>query len=255
MSRESDAHAAFEELAVRHVLGGLAEQEAQVFRAHLLECGECRARVGELRAIASDLADVERDERRQRAAKALETKRRERDRDEEGGDDRGPGSPRSLRLLFFGGIGIMILLAIWNFTLRSNNIELRERLQAEQEASSVINFGTPWLTEVSPGPVVGVARESDGRLAVFVDGLAANQVYGVYILAEDDRVLNWLAVPAVDGRVRYLHDREDAAVRIEVWRPPSGTPGENPAGRQVFGASAPGIDDNREQTSEETEAS
>lgn len=237
MSREPDAHNTFEELAVRHVLGGLAEQEAQVFRAHLLECGECRARVGELRAIASNLADVERDERRQRAAKALETKRRERERDDDGGDDRVAPSPRSMRLLFFGGIGIMILLAVWNFSLRSNNIELQRLLVAEQNASAVINFGTSWVT-VS-GPAEGVAREGDGRLAVFVDGLAAEQVYGVYVRAENDDVLFFDDVRAVDGRVRLLVDRPDEAAKIQVWRPPSGQPGEQPAGRQVFGAVSP----------------
>ena len=61
-------HRRYEEMAVAHVLGGLTPAQGRTFRSHLLECADCRARVGELRAIAHELAGVERDEERERAA-------------------------------------------------------------------------------------------------------------------------------------------------------------------------------------------
>ena len=57
-------HDRYERMAVGHVLGGLDEVDAAAFRAHLLECADCRKRVNELRGIASDLARTEREERR-----------------------------------------------------------------------------------------------------------------------------------------------------------------------------------------------
>ena len=92
---DADRHRHYEELAVTHVLGGLSESDGRVFRSHLLDCPQCRARVGELRRIANDLADAERDERRMRAAKAVETKRR--DDDDEEVEPEEPRSPRAHR--------------------------------------------------------------------------------------------------------------------------------------------------------------
>src|SRR5688572_33317351 len=84
----ADGHRYFEGLAVAHVLGGLDDSEGRVFRSHLLECGTCRARVGELRAISHDHADVERVELPRRPALAIATKRRA--VQHESDDHRGP---------------------------------------------------------------------------------------------------------------------------------------------------------------------
>src|SRR5687767_13346777 len=113
----ADGHRYYEGLAVAHVLGGLDDTEGQVFRSHLLECVDCRARVGELRAIAHDLADVERDERRMRAAQAIDTKRREGD---DGGEesDETPDVTRASRITVIVGMVLVIGLSLWNFTLR-----------------------------------------------------------------------------------------------------------------------------------------
>src|SRR5680860_1116525 len=113
-----DAHHHFEQLAVAHVLGGLDDGDARVFRSHLLECPNCRARVGELRAIAHDLADVERDERRTRAANAVETKRREPDTERPSEPQLSP--TRTVRVAMAAGLVLLIAMTGWNFLLRQN---------------------------------------------------------------------------------------------------------------------------------------
>jgi hypothetical protein len=64
-----DLHARYEQLALSHVLGGLERGDANDFRTHLRGCGDCRARVAELRGISSTLDAAAREERR-RAAEA-----------------------------------------------------------------------------------------------------------------------------------------------------------------------------------------
>jgi anti-sigma factor RsiW len=66
----ADEHRRFEHLAVGHVLGGLDPVDAAEFRVHLTGCRDCRRRVAELRAIATDMAAAEREER---AASRLQT--------------------------------------------------------------------------------------------------------------------------------------------------------------------------------------
>ncbi|MDP8971454.1 MAG: hypothetical protein M3N52_13335, partial [Actinomycetota bacterium] len=140
--RGSEGHRYFEGLAVSHVLGGLDESEGRIFRSHLLECAACRARVGELRAIAHELADVERDERRVRAAKAIETKRREADDDP--AVDKPQPPPRATRIVALAGLMLIIALAVWSFTLRSAVSKLQNALDDRLEASAVMEFGTSW---------------------------------------------------------------------------------------------------------------
>ena len=63
-------------MAVGHVLGGLDQVDAAAFRAHLLNCPDCRRRVNELRDIASDLAATEREERRAALRAAVDVEQR-----------------------------------------------------------------------------------------------------------------------------------------------------------------------------------
>src|SRR5690606_6579052 len=103
---------------------GLSLDQGRVFRSHLLECSACRARVGELRAIAHDLADVERDERRIRTAKRTEKKAEQEDEDAPAGPSRLSGR---LTLLVAAGLTVLMALSVWNFMLRG-------RLQHAEEA-------------------------------------------------------------------------------------------------------------------------
>ena len=218
MTGERDEHRGYEEFAVRHVMGGLDERESQVFRSHLLECEHCRQRVGELRSIASELAEVERAERRERAARAVETKQRE-DADD-GSDLTDRASPRSSRIMVLVGLGLIMLLSVWNFLLRGENAELSTSLAAEREASAVINFGDPWDTVSEEPGVNGRVRVEGRRIAVMVAGTDDDSPYTITQVDGNGAPLRVDGDPVSrDGYLRYLRDLHPRAVVIEVTKP------------------------------------
>lgn len=241
MTLGSDGHRYFEELAVNHVVGGLDESEGRIFRAHLLECGECRAQVGELRAIAHDLADVERDERRVRAAKAIETKRRETD-EEDPDDDEIPGSSRASRIAVVAGLVIVILLSAWNFTLRGRIAELVDTKDRAVAASGVLGLGEKWDVVTQDGGLRGTVNQlGDGLVLLIVDA-QTDRTYGVYIQTNTGETAWRRGVkPPPDGRFLVVPDGSpNDAVRVLVTDPgPDGVPGEAPSGRVVFEAKVP----------------
>ena len=229
-------HPYFEGLALAHVLGGLSESDGQVFRAHLLECSDCRARVGELRALAHDLADVERDERRVRAARAIETKRRE--VDEDAGEEIEPvPSARSSRIVVFVGLALVVLLAAWNFTLRGANEALTMFTQKQGDAVEVALFGIPWDVQVTGGgaTVEASVKEQDGRLAVLMSGVESGDVYGLYLIGADDQVLGNHPLARVDDRLFDIVALPKGAVRAVV----TDRPGAGVVGTRVIEAARP----------------
>ncbi|MGH8883679.1 MAG: hypothetical protein ACRDYX_00580 [Egibacteraceae bacterium] len=240
MTPGPDGHRYFEELAVTHVVGGLDDSEGQIFRAHLLECGECRAQVGELRSIAHDLADVERNERRVRAAKAVETKRREA-AEEDLAVDEVPGSSRASRIAVVVGLVIVIVLSAWNFTLRGRVAELVEANGRAVQASGVLEFGQKWDVVGQDGGLQGTVKRLGDSLAILVVKAQTDRIYGVYIQT-DKGVIAWRrGVKPPDGRFLIVPDgpRKDA-VRVLITDPgPDTVPGEVPSGRVVFEAKAP----------------
>jgi hypothetical protein len=203
MLGNSDEHRSYEDFAVRHVMGSLDEAESSTFRSHLLDCAECRARVGELRSIASDLVEVERAERRERAAKLVETKEREED---EGTDLRDPveGPGRGGRLLAIAGVGLIVVLSIWNFVLRGQNASLQAFATALQESAEVVNFGDAWTTEETAPGVQGIARIEDGRLAVMVRGTDDQASYQLKRYDAEGALLDAMTVESVDGQIRWF---------------------------------------------------
>jgi hypothetical protein len=235
-------HRYFDELAVAHVVGGLDESEGRVFRAHLLDCDECRARVYELRTIAQDLTEAERDERRVRAAKAIETKRREADEDDFEGEE--PLAPaRSARAVVLVGLLLMMLLAAWNFTLRGANVRLESTIDSVLEAASIVEYGTPWAIAGRQTGIRGTVKEEGQRVVVLIDEANADTVYGVYVLNQDGNVLRSDRVPSVNERVRLLFDKPDHAATLVVTDPGRGSlPGAEPqgSGTVVLTATAPG---------------
>jgi len=62
-----ERHDRYAQLALSHVLGGLARGDADDFRSHLRGCEDCRARVAELRGISSTLDAAAREERKRAA--------------------------------------------------------------------------------------------------------------------------------------------------------------------------------------------
>jgi hypothetical protein len=210
-------------MAVAHVVGGLSLDEGRLFRSHLLECTSCRARVGELRAIAHDLLDVERDERRQRAANRTETKARE-------GEDADTPVARTSRingratLLVAVGLLILMSLSAWNFVLRGQLQVSEEKLDQWRNSIRVLQDGTPWQVSRT-GPVKGQVRMLDQSMVILVSGLAQEGEYTLKLLDVDGsekyrqslRAVNGVAHafvadnPQVDAADSVLLIREDAS--------------------------------------------
>ncbi|MGH8906149.1 MAG: hypothetical protein ACRD0K_06470 [Egibacteraceae bacterium] len=239
MTPGADGHRYFEELAVSHVVGGLDESEGRVFRAHLLECNECRAQVGELRAIAHDLADIERDERRVRAAKAIETKRRETDDDEPDAGESPPVS-RASRVALIVGLMLVIVLSAWNFTLRGSVEQLIEANRRSAEAAAVLGFGDEWDVVGSP-PLRGVVRMSGSQLVVLLGNANPERMYAVSVYDERSQPL-WSGTAPVlpNGSFLVIPGRDmTAAARVIVTDAGSGEPDESPSGPPLFEAEPP----------------
>ncbi len=242
----ADDHRYFEGMAVAHVLGGLDDGEGRVFRAHLLECADCRARVGELRAIAHDLADVERDERRVRAAQALETKRRESDDDEEAPEQE-PESSRASRVTVLVGLVLLIGLSLWNFTLRGA-LTQQHQINAKLRDAGVIaksGSGTRWSTVISQGDVEGSVISDGGEFVASVDGLDDTQVYGLFVVRGDGETQFSSSFAPPDGRLYQLFRLPEGADKVIISDPADppggevGQPGSTPSGTTVFEARRP----------------
>ena len=240
---DAGGHRYFEGLAVAHVLGGLDDSEGRVFRAHLLDCGSCRARVGELRAIAHDLADVERDERRVRAAQAIDTKRRESDEETDEAADPMP-SQRSSRATVIVGLVLIIGLSLWNFTLRSGMI-VAEGVNANLVESAVIrDSGEPWTEVFQAEGVDGSVLSKDGKFVVILDGLATDRWYGVYA-QKSDGVWDSYEVPVEDSDMLvWSFALPESATKIKITAPSDQNgkptmPGAEPSGQTIYEALAP----------------
>jgi hypothetical protein len=213
----ADQHRRYEEMAVAHVLGGLDESEGRDFRAHLLECPMCRARVGELRALAHDLADVERDERRVRAARATETKRRDHDQ-----IDLGEGEPPRLmrpRILTVLGVAAILALLAWNVTLRESSTRVARDMTRSAEAASVLEFGTAGTVLQRAGTIRAQAKTDGGALVVLIDGLDDERLYVLYLVNADGRSVFRAPVRATDGRLFTLIDYPEGSERVLLMLP------------------------------------
>ena len=240
---DAGGHRYFEGLAVAHVLGGLDDSEGRVFRSHLLECGSCRARVGELRAIAHDLADVERDERRVRAAQAIDTKRREADEELDQAAEQAP-SPRSSRVTIIVGLVLIIGLSLWNFTLRSS-LTMQRMAADEMELAGVIaESGIAWNKALSEKGVDAEVSHKDGHYVITASGLAPG-VYGLYVLTDSGVVAESDHLPvAEDGLVHRAFRLPENAAKVVITRPTDSNgnpipPGPEPKGLKVFEARRP----------------
>lgn len=170
----------WDELALGHVLGGLPDADASSFRGHLAGCGQCRARVAELRSMASDLAAAEREER---ATQRLRTRTESRDDAVVPPVSDGGGMRR--RALVAGAVVavVVLLLALWAAWLRDLNGELREVAEAHARTLTVLGSGTsvPATTSQSVTGVVAVAGD-----------LVAWSLAGLPTPASDERLVVWV---------------------------------------------------------------
>lgn len=223
MSEASGAerHRYYEELAVTHVMGGVSESDGAVLRAHLLECAECRARVGELRRIAHDLADVERDERRVRAAKAVETKRRESE-DDDVELDEPQANHRMSRIVFLLGLLFVLGLAGWNFMLRSSLEIQQATIEQAEAATQLLVDGRRAEVTLPSGELSATSqvRYDDDRLVVVLDGAEPGARYHFWLLNGDELINDFAPRPLSTGESRMIraHPRADGASELIVTR-------------------------------------
>ncbi|HSK98397.1 MAG TPA: hypothetical protein VK891_17350 [Euzebyales bacterium] len=232
-------------MAVAHVVGGLSLDEGRLFRSHLLECSSCRARVGELRAIAHDLADVERDERRLRTAKRTETKTHESE-----DDTAVAAAPRiSGRATLLVAAGLMVLMALsaWNFVLRGRLQQTEEMMLLLRRSVGVLQDGDAWRVGQSPVPGVdGEVATLGEDMVIMITGLTERD-YGIYLLDATGRTTHSIPVEATTGMIYEYVDRPliESAERMLLLRTDE-LPDE-PDGAEMIEANRPPDDDTVEQ--------
>lgn len=196
-------HERFEELAVGHVLGGLAEDDAAEFRSHLIGCRDCRLRVAELRDIASELAAAERDERRVARLKTEVVRATgEDDEDEVGGDQADPHGPpgpgRGAGIALIVLLLVTVGLAFWNLHLRETAASLVQDSGIREQT----------LAEMASGVVVPVDA---------VDG-----VTGVVVLDEEQVAYSFAGLPGLRTGQRlvvWLQSDDAGSAREQVFGP------------------------------------
>jgi hypothetical protein len=229
-------HDRFDELAVGHVLGGLPSSAAAEFRSHLTGCRDCRARVAELRDIASDLAAAERDERSHERVKTEVARRNAAD------PLHGRAWEVSVRVLA-GTLVVAVLgvlgLAFWNFHLRDQNAELLRVARTREAVLDGLATGDRVPTELSAGV--------SGRVVTDADDVTIDLV-GLPALGADEQLVVWLLgdVPTDHYWVRFAPDRiADGRLAFRDPHRGAGTlvvsvegaePGNAPSGRQLVRA-------------------
>lgn len=188
-------HEHWDELALGHVLGGLPQGEASAFRGHLVDCRQCRARVAELRSMASDLVAVEREERvAQRTETETQTEaRREIDADAE------PHRSERRRWTILAAIvvGALVLggLSFWNAHLRAQNDQLVALAEVQERTIDVLGAGTVVPAQTSGG-VTGVVAVDGDRVAYALSGLPVPEA--------GERLVVWLEVDGeLESRAVY----------------------------------------------------
>lgn len=229
----------WDELALGHVLGGLAEDDASAFRGHLVGCPACRARVAELRSMASDLALAEREER---AALRLRTEVEAR-REPTAADEEADRTRVLQRRGAIAGALLLVLvlaLAMWNAHLRTQSAELREVASDHARTLTVIGAGTVVPAETS-GTVTGVVSVDGDRVAFSLAGLPtpeADERLVVWIEDDDgiDAVDAYLPsrVALEDGRLAGTVAAVDAHRFLVTIEPADGAP--RPSGDRVVDA-------------------
>ena len=194
-------HEHFQELAVGHVLGGLEPDDAAEFRSHLVGCRDCRARVSELRGIASDLERADRDERA-RALVQTELAEPEETPEASGarrGETDASGPRIGVRHVTIAVIGVMLLagaMGFWNLHLRTGTSMLTTL--AEQHAHTLEVLAAGITVEVEADhPVRGLAAVDGDHVALTLTGVDEP--------ADGQRVVAWLrddaeVVPAAELR-------------------------------------------------------
>jgi hypothetical protein len=204
-------HERYQQLAVGHVLGGLAADDASSFRAHLVGCRDCRLRVAELRGIASDLEAAERDER----ARALITTQVEHAQEADLPAPAPPGSRVGIRHVTVAVVVVAVLagaMAFWNLHLRTTTAAATGVAEQQTDVLQILAEGLPLSVEARH-PVQGVAAISGGHVAVSVVGLPA---------LDERRIVVWRRGDEGDEPLRTVSARELGQGPLALAVPTSG---------------------------------
>lgn len=209
---ERDHDERWDEMALGHVLGGLADADASAFRGHLAGCGQCRARVAELRSMASDLAAAEREER---ATQRLRTQTESRREPEATHDEQQPHRLRRRAVIAAAAVlAVVLVLSLWNAHLRSENAELRDVANSHARTLTSLGAGTVVPAQTS-GAVTGVVSVDGDRVAYSLAGLP--------IPAEGERLVVWIEADdtfeSVSAYTRGQIEREDGRLAATISRP------------------------------------
>jgi hypothetical protein len=181
-------------LVVGHVLGDLPGTDASRFRSHLLGCRECRARVAELRGIAADLADAERDELARARVRTEAPRRVDRP------DDPFPsGGPRiTVRHVTIATVVVVLLaaaMAFWNLNLRERSANYFAVAEDRGATLEGLANGVPLEVEFSPG-TTGLVVADGQEVAITVSGVDAPD--------NGEVLVAWfLGVEGADGGVAF----------------------------------------------------
>lgn len=235
----------WDELALAHVLGGLPTAEASSFRTHLASCGQCRARVAELRTLDSDMAAAAREERatrREREARRTPTRT----------DHRAPAAPPATthehrprwRTVIAVAVTALLLggLALWNAHLRTQNAYVTDLAEAQRETIAVLGQGTV-VPVTTSGDVTGVVSVDGDRVAFALSNVpapASGQRLVVWVRDEAGTRPEQVLLPAAvaDGTLwssLAVTDAEGLVISVE----PDPVPGA-PSGEVVLEADLPG---------------
>jgi hypothetical protein len=228
-----DAHRPYEDMAVAHVLGGLDSDDGRLFRSHLLECSDCRARVGELRAIASDLAGVERDERRERSAKAVETKRRN---DESVAEATPPERPGFSRWVVLGLAVAIVGLIAYSVVMRGNNDRLQLALDDRLLAIAAMENGEEQDVVFRSAGINATAKVDGNRLVLLIEGVEQDTNFGLYLLdgpAGEEQTVYREVVASDGGRIFEWVPLTGAEDRMVLTMPDAGI-GPEPSGQRML---------------------
>jgi anti-sigma factor RsiW len=196
------SHIELEELAAGYVLGALEPDDEQAFQRHLEGCPTCQANVRELEAVVGELAysappvdppetvwagirrQIKPEARRGAVPRPVPTPAGQ------GGSATGPGTApggpgpgtagaRGLRLLpglaAAAAIFLVVVLSLWNLSLRDQNAVQRDRIAALERATQLANDPTANLVALDDNPaappgaqatVIASTREDRGVLLI-----------------------------------------------------------------------------------------
>lgn len=232
-------HERFEELALGHVLGGLPSADAAAFRAHLVECRDCRLRVAELRDIAADLAATEREEKRL-AAVATQVAERESGEDE--------GAARWLRSRWIPVAAVVAIISVlgilfWNYHLRRVTSEYTGVVQRQEEVLGILSSGEALPVEVDRG-AAAVAAMDGGSIGVSISALPTEVLDGYIVIwrLDDGQVVGDPIGGPTSDPAAFAVEPEGADELVVTGHPPGAATPEEPGDTPLVRVDIPARD-------------